>query len=264
MKQRNIGNSATKLLPFALMAATLWTMTAFPAAAQSTVSEKMRAALQQDYRSAANRARDRNRNPIAAMKFCRLSNDMKVIEFAPGRGWYTELLGPVLKDRGMLYVAHTAKRLARLNSLLKQEALSKVRKLPIPSVRHPERRKIVYASLNFGITDADMILSIREYHNVDRDSIATFNKAAYDALKPGGYYCVIDHTRRHMAQDDGENKRRMDPVLVIKQVQAGGFRFSDYAPLFYRLDDELRYEVGRRTVRGNTDRFTLLFQKPGG
>jgi len=264
MKQRSICNSTTSLVPLALMAAMFWTMPGSPVAAQSTVIEKMRAALQQDDRSAANRARDRNRDPVAAMSFCRLRDDMKVIEFAPGRGWYTELLGPVLRDRGVLYVAHTAKRLARLDTLLKREPLSKVRKAPIPSVRHPERRKIVYAKLNFGMSDADMVLSIREYHNIDRDSINTFNKAAYSALKRGGYYCVIDHTRRHMAQYDSENRRRMDPVLVIKQVQAAGFQFLDYAPLFYRLDDELRYEVGRRTVRGNTDRFTLLFQKPDG
>ena len=29
-----------------------------------------------------------------------------------------------------------------------------------------------------------------------------------------------------------------------------------------RPDDELRYEVGRKTVMGNTDRFTLVFKKP--
>ena len=67
-----------------------------------------------------------------------------------------------------------------------------------------------------------------------------------------------------MVLDDGENRRRMDPVLVLKQVQAAGVRFVDFTPLFYRADDELRYEIGRRTVRGNTDRFTLLFRKPGG
>ena len=114
------------------------------------------------------------------------------------------------------------------------------------------------------MNDADLLLNIREYHNIDRDSVAIFNQAAYGALKPGGYYCIIDHTRRHMEPDERANRRRMDPVLVIKQVQAAGFRFVDFTDLFLRPDDELRYEVGRRTVRGNTDRFTLLFQKPGG
>ena len=54
----------------------------------------------------------------------------------------------------------------------------------------------------------------------------------------------------------------MDPVLAIREIQAAGFEFVDYSDLHYRPDDELRYEVGRRTVTGNTDRFTLLFRRP--
>lgn len=251
-----------KPISFGLMVTALWAVLATPVKAQSDVTEKIRAALRQTYRGEVNRARDRNRDPVGAMKFCRLGDDMKVIEFAPGRGWYTELLGPVLKDRGELHIAFSPERLARLDDKLRLEPLSRVRKLPILVERHPARRKFVFRDLDFGTTNADLLLNIREYHNIDRDSVAVFNRAAYAALKPGGYYCIIDHTRRHMAPDERENRRRMDPVLVIKQVQHAGFRFVDFADLFLRPDDELRYEVGRRTVTGNTDRFTLLFQKP--
>ena len=54
----------------------------------------------------------------------------------------------------------------------------------------------------------------------------------------------------------------MDPVLVIKEVQAAGFVLEDFSNLHFKPDDELRYEVGRKTVTGNTDRFVLLFRKP--
>jgi predicted methyltransferase len=63
-------------------------------------------------------------------------------------------------------------------------------------------------------------------------------------------------------EDDGpENRRRIDPVLAIKEIQAAGFRLVDYSKLHYRPDDELRYEVGRASVTGNTDRWTLKFIK---
>jgi len=88
------------------------------------------------------------------------------------------------------------------------------------------------------------------------------NEAVFTALKRGGMYGVIDHTRRHMQKGDSENRRRMDPVLAIKEIQDAGFELVDYSDLHYRLDDELRYEVGRRSVSGNSDRFTLLFKKP--
>ena len=173
-----------KHITLGLTAAALWAVLATPVHAQSSVSDKIRAALQQIYRSDANWARDRNRNPVAAMKFCRLKDEMKVIVFSPGRGWYTELLGPVLKDRGTLYIAHTAKRLARLDDRLKLEALSRVRKLPIASARHPELRKIVYRSLDYGMTDADLLLSIHECHNIDRDSISVSTGAPTPRSNP--------------------------------------------------------------------------------
>ena len=59
-----------------------------------------------------------------------------------------------------------------------------------------------------------------------------------------------------------ENRRRLDPVQVIHETLAAGFVFEGFSELHYRLDDELRYEVGRRSVSGNTDRFTLRLRKP--
>jgi predicted methyltransferase len=89
------------------------------------------------------------------------------------------------------------------------------------------------------------------------------NDSAFDALKPGGLYGIVDHTRRHMEPDNPENGRRVDPVLAIKEVQAAGFQLLDYSMALRRPDDELRYEVGRASVTGNSDNFALLFVKPG-
>ena len=59
-----------------------------------------------------------------------------------------------------------------------------------------------------------------------------------------------------------ENRRRADPVQIIQELMDADFEFVDFADLHYRPDDELRFEVGRKTVTGNTDRFTMLFRKP--
>ena len=65
-----------------------------------------------------------------------------------------------------------------------------------------------------------------------------------------------------MQPDSNEVWRRIDPVQVIKEVEATGFKFVDYSDLHYKPDDELRHEVGRKSVTGHTDRLTLLFEKP--
>lgn len=107
-----------------------------------------------------------------------------------------------------------------------------------------------------------MVLTFRNLHNFTEDTRDIINGAVFKALKSGGIYGVVDHTRRHMEADNAENRRRLDPVLVIKEMLRHGFEFVDYSNLHFRADDELEYEVGRRSVSGNTDRFTLLFRKP--
>jgi predicted methyltransferase len=113
-----------------------------------------------------------------------------------------------------------------------------------------------------GVEDADIVFTFRNYHNFAAEGRAAMNQAAFEALKPGGTYALVDHTRRHMEEDGSENRRRMDPVLAIREIEAAGFEFVDFSDLHFRADDELRYEVGRKTVTGNTDRWTLKFIKP--
>jgi predicted methyltransferase len=113
-----------------------------------------------------------------------------------------------------------------------------------------------------GVDDVDMVLTFRNYHNFGPEGRAAMNAAVFDALKPGGIYAVVDHTRRHMESDNNENRRRIDPVQAILEIEAAGFEFVGYSDLHFRPDDTLVYEVGRKTVTGNTDRWTLKFMKP--
>ncbi len=115
---------------------------------------------------------------------------------------------------------------------------------------------------DLGAEDFDMVFTFRNYHNFGLEGRKLMNQAAFKALKSGGIYAVVDHTRRHMQKLNNENGRRVDPVLAIKEIQDAGFVLADYSDLHARSDDELRYEVGRKTVTGNTDRFTLKFRKP--
>ena len=85
--------------------------------AQDSTADKIKAAIDMDYRTEAERARDRNRRPARALAFMGLEDDMKVFEFGPGGGWYTKILAPVLKDRGELIVGYPEEWLADLGDL---------------------------------------------------------------------------------------------------------------------------------------------------
>jgi predicted methyltransferase len=228
----------------------------------SVVEEKLKAAMKSEVRTEAEMERDRNRNPVKTLEFFELRDDMTVIELLPGGGWYTKLLAPVLKDNGELYVAIGTGRVKE--NVLNQDGFDQVKVIAEDArVYRPEgSRTYALEAETLGVTDADIVFTFRNYHNFGPEGRAAMNQLVFDALKPGGIYAVVDHTRRHMEADNAENRRRMDPVLAIKEIEAAGFEFVDFSDLHFKPDDELRYEVGRKTVTGNTDRWTLKFRKP--
>lgn len=223
-------------------------------------SDKLKAAMAASDRPAGDVARDRNRKPLETLEFFGFSDDMKVLEISPGGGWYTRFLMPTLADRGQLYLTLGTGRVASLSGV---PGFKKAKVLDVANFgeRQPNGRFNVDA-FSLGVDDLDMAVTFRNMHNFSESGRANINKAVFEGLKSGGHYGVVDHTRRHMQGDDSEVRRRMDPVLIIKEVEAAGFEFVDYSNLHYKPDDELRFEVGRASVTGNTDRFTLLFKKP--
>ncbi len=230
--------------------------------AENEIDVKVEAALADESRPAEDRMRDRNRRPLDTLKFFGLKDNMRVLELIPGAGWYTRVLAPVLADNGKLYVALGTGRVS--DNVLNLPGFEQVEVLATSdNLRRPEgSRHYVVDDFEFGVSGLDMVLTFRNLHNFDVDSRAKMNRQVFAALKSGGLYGVIDHTARHMEPANHENRRRVDPVMVIKELLDLGFEFEAYTDLHYRADDELVYEVGRRSVTGNTDRFTLLFRKP--
>ena len=223
------------------------------------IDDKVQAALASDIRTEAETARDANRKPLETLKFFGLTDTMHVLELVPGGGWYTKVLAPVLAENGRLAVSVGTQS---ATAIIEAQGWD-VEVIETGNFSPVEGSRLYQITdLDFGEGVFDMVLTFRNLHNFNEVGRNAINAAALRALKPGGRYGVVDHTRRHMQADNYENWRRMDPVLAIKEIEAAGFEFVDYSDLHYRADDELVYEVGRRTVTGNTDRFTLLFQKP--
>lgn len=245
----------------ALLALTLFTLAGNTFAANE-IDSKVEAALAADARPQTDRDRDRNRRPLETLSFFGLKDNMRVLELIPGGGWYTRVLAPVLAENGKLYVAIGTRRTKE--SVLTEPGFEQVELLETDdNLRRPEGSRFYHLDdFDLGVSGLDMVLTFRNMHNFDAESRDRLNKQVFKALKSGGLYGVVDHTMRHMEPANNENRRRIDPVLVIRELLELGFDFVDYSDLHYRADDELEYEVGRRSVSGNTDRFTLLFRKP--
>jgi predicted methyltransferase len=242
----------------ALAAATLHAQQSAPTPFQQSVLK----AMQGDIRTAEEKARDVNRLPVETLTFFRLRENMRVIEILPSGGWYTKILAPVLRDKGKLYVTHPAGRYAdEFKDTAKLPGMEKVEQIGWGATA-PASGGAFGPSGNWNVAAVDLVLTFRNYHNFSPADRATVNKSAFDALKKGGLYGIVDHTRRHNEPTTRENGRRVDPVLVIKEVQAAGFVLEDFSNVHYRPDDALTLEVGNPAVSDRTDRITLLFRKP--
>ena len=69
----------------------------------SSVQQKVQGIMAMDHRTDAELARDDDRDPVNAIEFMGIKDDMTIIEFIPaGQAYYTKILGPLLRDNGHL------------------------------------------------------------------------------------------------------------------------------------------------------------------
>ena len=249
-----------KLIPALLM--TLTASASVFAADFDATAEKIKEAMKAEIRTEAELDRDRNRRPLQTLEFFGLRDDMRIVELVPGGGWYSKILAPVVRDKGEYYAGIGAGRLR--TALEGKPGFDKINIIAEDAEFSREEGALLTDMKvdSLGVKDVDIVFTFRNYHNFSESGRKAMNKVAFDALKPGGIYAVVDHTKRHMEPLTRDNRRRVDPVLAIKEILEAGFEFVDYSELHRRQDDELRYEVGVKTVTGNTDRWTFKFRKP--
>ncbi|MDH4259157.1 MAG: methyltransferase [Gammaproteobacteria bacterium] len=240
-------------------------------------------ALAGDHRSAANRARDVYRHPKETLTFFGLRNDMTVMEIWPGGGgWYTEVLAPVLRDKGR-YIA--ASWDPKSDSKYVQDNLKAYAdklasrpdlygKATVAALQYPDEMKPV------GEDSVDMVLTFRNLHNwMSREAAEAMLAAMFKALKPGGILGMVEHRASDGVPQDLHAKSgyvREDYAIALAQgagfeligrsnVNANPKDTKDYPqgvwtlPPTYREGDANRE---RYTAIGESDRFTLRFRKP--
>ena len=168
------------------------------AQAANDIDAKVEAALATESRPQADRDRDRNRKALATLNFFAMKDDMRVLELIPGGGWYTRVLAPVLAENGKLYVALATNRVKE--GVLTQPGFEKVELLETTAnIHRPDGARLYRVDdFDFGVSDVDMVLTFRNLHNFDAESRVRINSEVFKALKHGGLYGTVDHTRRHM------------------------------------------------------------------
>ena len=249
---------------------------------RQTTSQDLDRILAGDQRSEENRARDRYRHPKATLLFFGIRPEMSVMEVWPEPGWYTEVLAPLLADKGKYYAAVIT---ADLNSEYITHRLDQFHNKLTSRAQLYGRVAVVSFPLDGSDAVApgtlDMVLTFRNIHNwMARDKAAQAFATMYRALKPGGVLGVVEHRGNPAVPQDMKAKSGyINEDYAIKLIEAQGFRLvaqsqvnanpkdtKDYEqgvwtlPPTYRLGDRGR---DKYAAIGESDRFTLKFVKPG-
>jgi predicted methyltransferase len=240
-------------------------------------------AVDGSWRSAANKARDRYRHPVQTLEFFGLQPGMTVIELDPGGGWYTEILAPVLHDRGHLIEAAPPVRSAS-PGMQRMAAAFQSKLAADPSV-FGNVKSVPFAppgQVRLGPPgSADMVLTFRNTHdwlNHSPATLAAVFRAAYQVLKPGGVFGVVEHRARPYedAVDASRALHRIPEDYLIDLGLKEGFRLAaasevnanpkdDETVNVHRLPPDLSgppAEHARMRAIGESDRMTLEFVKP--
>jgi predicted methyltransferase len=252
------------------------------AAAPGPRTPDFEAILAAEHRSADNRSRDTYRHPRETLQFFGLRPDMTVVEVWPGAGWYTEILAPLLRERGRLYAAHLdpasgeyarnaidafRAKLAARPDIYDKVVVTTLAAPPAPNEIAPP-------------ASADLVVTLRNLHNWmmfgwQREAF----QAMFDALKPGGVLGIVenrgDPTR---PQDPKAASGYVNEADAIQLIESVGFKLVARSEINANPRDTKDYERGvwvlpptyalgvedsaRYAAIGESDRFTLKFVKP--
>lgn len=246
--------------------------------------DALQSAIASSERTPAYVARDAWRHPYETLSFFGIRPDSTVVEISPGGGWYTEILAPYLRDKGLLVLAaddpasdkpEAVKSLERLKAKLAQMPPLYDR-VQIGVFAPPA--KLQYAAPG----SADLVLTFRNVHNWQKEGEAVLRAvfaSAFESLKKGGVLGVVEHRLPvDRIQDPSTSTGYVHQAYVVRMAHSVGFTLeassetnanprdtADHLGGVWALPPTyVNKDVDRPLYQaiGESDRMTLKFVKP--
>ncbi len=217
-------------------------------------------ALAQDYaavlaapdRSDADRTNDLKRKALDLLTFSGPKTGWRVLDMGAGAGYSTELMARAVGPTGKVW-GQSDKASERFAARLMTPGMANVQAVLAP----------FDAPAPAGVTNLDLVTFFFAYHDttfmeVDR---AKMNKAIFDALKPGGFLVIADHSARPgEGATVGKTTHRIEERTLVAEVTAAGFRHVATGDFLRNPEDPRTVSVNRSGIKN--DEFVVRFQKP--
>jgi len=223
-------------------------------------------AVQNMQRSAADVARDAGRKPADVMEFFAIKPGMHVLDLFSGGGYYAELLSYVVGPDGSV----TAQSNQAYLGFSGEESAARYGNNRLPNTRVLMAENNELALVENTYDAVTMVLSYHDiYYEDAENNWALINgpkllAELYKGMKPGAVFGIVDHNAAPSSPTEtGGTTHRINIEIVLRQVQAAGFVYEGSSDVLRNPDDDYDKSVFAPEIRGKSDRFVLVFRKPG-
>ena len=247
-------------------------------------------AVEGEWRSEEERARDPYRHPYETLEFFGIDPSGRIMEIWPGGGWYTDILAPWINANGGEYIA-----------VWSDIAPDNQRALDFRQSFEDKFGGPLYGDVTMATFDSetgpiaepgsvDAIVTFRNTHSwMGRGAAEKAFSDFYDVLAPGGVLGLVQHRLpADRVQDPRASTGYVQQDLVISMAEEAGFELVEASEINATPADTADHPFGVWTLPpvsrtsdfgepadpefdrapydaiGESDRMTLLFRKPAG
>ena len=248
---------------YLILAASLLLVALQPALASN--EKDIAKAIANPARSQADRERDARDKPQQVLELAGFKKGMVIADVFGGGGYYSEILSGVVGKKGKVLLINNAP----YDNYAKKDLSVRLADKRLPNVEYS-----VVPTENLGLLEnsLDGALIVMSYHdlfyaNVEDGWLAIDSKAFIDqimaALKPGGKFLIVDHSAKAgRGIEDTKALHRIDEQFAIAELKSHGLQWAGSIAVLRNPADNRSLSVFNPAIRGKTDRFVHVYQKP--
>ena len=222
-------------------------------------------ALANPARSEADHERDIRDKPQQVLTLAGFKRGMVIADIFGGGGYYSEILSDLVGPKGEVRLINNQAYDGYARKVLEKRLADN----RLPNVKYeispPD-------NMNLGSNSLDGALIVMSYHDLyvadpndgwPAIDASQFINQIVTALKPGGKLLIVDHAARDgSGKTDAQVLHRIEEKFAIADFNAHGLKFVGSIPDLRNSEDDHSLNVFNANIKGKTDRFVHVYQKP--